>query len=105
MGLMKYSLVMFFISVSLQAQCDEWIIDPEKVMVHSTTEPLFLADEALSQNADRDVSSAKNDELASYSRSPDQYLDVVQTIPSSEPTLQRAWLEYKILKDNEGSVD
>jgi hypothetical protein len=78
------------------ASASDCIIDPQKVMVHASSEPLFITPEEKA----REVASQEGEASAGYSREPNQYLDVLKVIPTSEPTLQRAWLEYKIMRED-----
>lgn len=81
------------VSTALAGDC---IIDPQKVMVHASSEPIFMsADEKA-----RDVASQPASGESHYSRGHDQYLDVLKVIPFSEPAVHRAWLEYKIMKED-----
>lgn len=77
------------------ASASDCIIDPQKVMVHASSEPLFIVPDEKA----REVASQKENAPASFNRQPDQYLDVLKVIPASEPKLHRAWLEYKIMKE------
>jgi hypothetical protein len=90
--------IIFFALIGLcgVASANDCIIDPQKVMVHASSEPLFIAPD----DKAREVASQEGFAPANYSRQPNQYLDVLKTIPNSEPTLQRAWLEYKIMKED-----
>lgn len=70
------------------------IIDPE-LMNHDTwAEPYFpTAEEVLREPSSEAVQKE-------YVKNSDEYLDVLKKIPSSEPTIHRSWLEYKILHED-----
>lgn len=91
----KY-IAIVLIGLSGVAQASDCIIDPQKVMVHASSEPLFIAVDEKT----REIASKEN-APERHSRTPDQYLDVQKTIPASEPTLKRSWLEYKIMNEDE----
>ncbi len=79
-------------SLAVASDC---IIDPEKVMVHAASEPIFLSDDKPREVASQDVDGKPH-----YARGHDQYLDVLKEIPFSEPAVKRSWLEYKIMKED-----
>lgn len=85
------------------SEASDFIIDSELMNQGTWAEPYFATDEELAQreaaNAARDPSS----EVAAAEapvKNADEYLDVLKSIPASEPTLSRAWIEYKILHEN-----
>lgn len=67
------------------------IIDPDLMNQDTWAEPYFPSAEELA----REPSSAPKETV----KNADEYLDVVKVIPASEPTVSRAWLEYKILRE------
>lgn len=83
------------VASSSVAQANDCIIDPQKVMVHASSEPLFIAPDEKT----RDVASQNGEAGDHYKRKPDEYLEVLKAIPASEPKVHRAWLEYKIMKE------
>lgn len=97
---MKTEIVWMMIGVgvlvSIKAVANECIIDPEKVMVHAASEPIFLS----AEERTREVASQSGDDGKHFSRGHDQYLDIQKVIPFSEPAVHRAWLEYKILRED-----
>ncbi len=73
------------------------IIDPSLMNKGVWAEPYFRAPgesprETASQEA---IASAATNE-----KSPQQYLDVLEKIPSSQPTIQRSWVEHKALSED-----
>lgn len=95
---MKTQLFFLFMVASGAVWAGEWIVNPEKVFVHSGSEPLFISDE---EDAQRGVASPGTDtDRPQFTRQPQQYLEVLKVIPQSDPQVQRAWLDYKILKSN-----
>lgn len=92
---MKTILAIIVIGLSSVAQAGDCIIDPQKVMVHASSEPLFIP---IDEKA-RELASKKDNAPDHYTRGPNQYLDVLKVIPATEPTLKRSWLEYKIMKE------
>lgn len=93
---MKTYIAFVLIGLSSVAMAGDCIIDPQNVMVHGSSEPLFLN----SEEKARDIASNKAETPVHYTRSPDQYLEVLKVIPVSDPKLQRTWLEYKIMKED-----
>lgn len=79
--------------VSMGAGAGEWIINPELVVTHSGSEPLFLSEE----ESHREVASPQAEDRGRFARQPDQYLEVLKVIPESQPKIQRSWLDYKVL--------
>ncbi len=73
----------------------ESIIDPELMNQETWAEPYFPSEEELSREPSSEVVAAQ-----APVKNADEYLDVLKTIPASEPTLSRAWIEYKILHEN-----
>lgn len=67
------------------------IIDPDLMNQDTWAEPYFPSAEELA----REPSSVPRETV----KNADEYLDVVKVIPASEPTISRAWLEYKILRE------
>lgn len=82
-------MILLFLQTSI-AFADESIIDPDLMNHDVWSEPYFPADEELA----REPSSEEPHE---YVKSADEYLDVLKKIPTSEPTITRSWIEYKIL--------
>jgi hypothetical protein len=79
------------------------IIDPDLMNRDTWAEPHFPSDEEVAKmaavDAARDPSSAVAANEAPV-KNADEYLDVLKSIPASEPTLSRAWIEYKILHED-----
>lgn len=95
---MKILFTILILVFSVHGVASDCIIDPQKVMVHASSEPLFINSE--DQQQGRGLASTSAESHLEFTRSPDQYLEVLKVIPLSEPTVQRSWLEYKVLKEN-----
>jgi hypothetical protein len=81
----------------------ETIIDPELMSQETWAEPYFPSDEEVVRMAAIDAQREPSSEVAANEapvKNADEYLDVLKSIPSSEPTLSRAWIEYKILHED-----
>ena len=81
----------------------ETIIDPDLMNRETWAEPYFPSDEEVAKmaaaDADREPSSVVAANEAPV-KNADEYLDVLKSIPASEPTLSRSWIEYKILHED-----
>lgn len=90
--------IIFLIAMVLAlspAWANETIIDPD-LMNHDTwAEPYFPTEEEILREPSSEAAQKKD-----YVKNADEYLDVLKSIPASEPTISRAWLEYKILQEN-----
>jgi hypothetical protein len=71
------------------------IIDPELMNKGVWAEPYFRGP----GETPRDTASS-DDPNKKQEKEPEQYLDVLTEIPSSEPTLSRAWVEHKALSED-----
>jgi hypothetical protein len=89
--LFSLSILMFCCSGLAQ----ESIIDPELMNQETWAEPYFPSEQELSREPNSEVITSE-----APVKNADEYLGVLKTIPSSEPTLSRAWIEYKILHEN-----
>jgi hypothetical protein len=81
----------------------ETIIDPELMNQETWAEPYFPSDEEVAKMAAADAERQPSSEVAASDarvKNADEYLGVLKTIPASEPTLSRSWIEYKILHEN-----
>ena len=89
--------------VGAVSEANEFIIDPTLMNHETWAEPYFATAEELEQreaaNAARDPSSAVAAADAPV-KNADEYLGVLKSIPASEPSMSRAWIEYKILHEN-----
>lgn len=81
----------------------ETIIDPELMNQETWAEPYFPSDEEVAKMAAEEAQREPSSKVAANEapvKNADEYLDVLKNIPSSEPTLSRSWIEYKILHEN-----
>ncbi len=81
-------------------EASDFIIDPELMNQETWAQPHFPSSEELSREPSSEV--AMNDEGRNNApvKNADEYLDVLKSIPASEPTISKAWLEYKVLHEN-----
>ncbi len=79
------------------ASTSDTIIDPELMNKGVWAEPYFRGpnEPARETASNESTANAINNE-----KLPEQYLDVVEKIPTSEPALSRSWVEYKALHDD-----
>jgi hypothetical protein len=76
------------------SQAGESIIDPALMNQETWAEPHFPS-ESEREPASQEIAAGE-----APVKNADEYLDILKNIPSSEPTLSRAWLEYKILHED-----
>lgn len=95
-----------FLSILLAGcfvKASDSIIDPELMNRETWAEPYFLSAEELAQ-AEATFSARDPSSEVALNEAPvknaDEFLDVLKAIPSSEPTLSRSWIEYKILHED-----
>jgi hypothetical protein len=73
---------------------EQTIIEPELMNQDTWAEPYFPSEEEMAREPSSD-NGAKE-----YVKNSDEYLDVLKKIPTSEPSLSRSWIEYKILHED-----
>lgn len=87
---------------------DDCIIDPELMNKGITAEPVWNVEapvegqrEIASLGVPQEVSAPEmsEGEASTVEKNPSQYLEVLKTIPSSEPSLHRGWFEQSILRE------
>ena len=96
MKLMKYFALILFVVMGFGKvwASEETIIDPELMNKGVWSEPYFrTAGEAPRETA----SNGSTEELIDSDKMPEQYLDVQESIPTSESSVSRAWLEHKAM--------
>jgi len=72
------------------------IIDPELMNKGVWAEPYFRGP----NEPARETASDEAAKVAAGEKTPEQYLDVLQKIPSSDPAVSRTWLEHKAMNED-----
>lgn len=97
---MKYLILccVVVMVVGSQVQASESaLIDPLLMNKETWSEPVFGAPGEVSKEITR--GTASQNEAVKVEIAPTQYLEIRKNIPHSEPSLPKAWVEYKILKE------
>jgi len=92
---MKKYLFLLIVLVGGVAGAAETIFDTSLMNQETWAEPYFPNEEELLREPDSEAMPQKE-----YVKNSDEYLDVLKKIPASDPSISRAWIEYKILHEN-----
>ena len=100
METMKH-LTLIFILVcgfgrAFAADGSDTIIDPELMNKGVWAEPSFRGP----NEPARETASSDAEKSSAGEKNPEQYLDVLPKIPSSDPAVKRSWLEHQVMSED-----